>query len=66
MFCPGCGSKRFYFVQDVTEYHLISSISLNCGVELACLHDAVPSNDGYKLWCEDCNKEFTEEECIQE
>jgi len=62
--CPGCGSKRFYFVQEVTEYHLFD-VRDDGGVDLEELAETVPGNSSYKLWCEFCGKTFTVSEILE-
>ena len=50
--CPNCGSKNYFYVQTVKEYHTF--IKTPYGVELISLDEAVPESDSDSLYCEDC------------
>lgn len=53
--CPKCGSERFFYAQETTEYHFIEHIEEDF-VDLGGLDEAV-NHDGYTLFCDGCNWE---------
>jgi len=63
--CPKCNSARFYYVQEVTEYHLVEVVYDDGNVDLGLLDDTKAHDDDYKLQCEDCEWSGTTAEFLE-
>jgi hypothetical protein len=59
--CPNCGSFRFYYVQETTEYYTIDAIYEEGNVDLLALHDTFPKDD-FHFFCEDCGNDYSVKE----
>jgi predicted nucleic-acid-binding Zn-ribbon protein len=58
--CPKCGNEKFFYVQDVTEYHTIEAVQEGGFVDLECLVESYP-DETFHFHCDTCGDMGPEE-----